>query len=529
MSCLIPRSFHKDSWKRLEPSDAYDDRMSTKSLLTTPRRSESDTQKTVKRKNSRARRSNLTPTFLGRLILNRKYEAALRRLKTTPREASIWVVGNTKHGSLQTRQLPIHIACSALLSFDDNNDPSCIQLERLVKHLALAFPGGCTHRDHKLQLPLHEALRHNAKLDTVSMLLIVAPETIDETDRYGRLPYEINCDRAGDCKEELAQILRKDKYFWISQREKFYAQSSHDFEASFIKNLFRLQCVLGGRPAEKENLDIQSHENELMPTPFADKGLRLNDQPECKISPTVSSISHSRSGESGDDSIKLQRDKSRLKALKTEYTGAQAHENLVKRIVRLEKEKSELRLRISQMLHSMKTHGSPPGAERRAHSQSHLGAPAMKAKDEVKSRKARTRELFERHSFIPKTLGAEMRRLSCHNSSRRVDMAFKERAKRDIVFVPDHYANFSNGSVPPVATTIERGHYSRNFPSRSAPSLYEHISVGAQSNLDNLLVMAEQRFGHTFSPGTIQAWQQISLPDPVEESTGDGDESSSYI
>ncbi len=512
--------------------DKYDDRMSTKSLLNTPRRSENDTQKTVKRKNSQATRSTLTPTFLGRLILNRKYEAALRRLKTTPREASIWVVGDTNHGSLQSRQLPIHIACSALSSFDDNNDPSRIQLERLVKQLALAFPGGCTHRDHKLRLPLHEALRHNANLDTISMLLLVAPETIDETDRYGRLPYEINCDRVGDCKKELAQLLRKDKYFWISQREKFYAQSSHDFEASFIKNLLRLQCVLGGRPAEKENLAIQSHENELQkPRPFADKGSRLNEQSEFKISPTVSSVSRSRSGESGDDSIKMQRDKSRLKALKAEFTGAQAHENLVKRIVRLEKEKSELRLRISQMLQSMKTHGSPPGGECRAHSQSHLGASVMKAKDEEKSRKARTRELFERHSFMPKTLGAEMRRLSCHNSSRRVDMSFKERAKKDIVFVPDHYANVSNGSVSSVATSFERGPYSHNFPSghRITPSLYERMNVGAQSNLDNLLVMAEQRFGHTFSPGTIQAWQQISLPDPVEESAGDGDESSSYI
>jgi hypothetical protein len=463
--------------------------------------------------------------------MNRKYEAALRRLKTTPREASIWVVGEANHGSLQSRQLPIHIACTALSSFDDNNDPSRVQLERLVKQLALAFPGGCTQRDHKLRLPLHEALRHNANLDTISMLLIVAPETIDETDKYGRLPYEINCDRTGDCKKEMAQILRKDKYFWISKRDKFYAQSPHDTEASFIKNLLRLQCVLGGRPVEKESTTIQSHENELQrPRPFADKGPRFLEQSEFKLSPTVSSISHSRSGESGADSIKLQRDKSRLQALKAEYTKALAHENLVKRIVRLEREKSELRLRISQMLHSMKTHGSASGGERRARSQSHLGAPAMKTKVEEKSRKARTHELFERPSFMPKTLGAEMRRLSCHSSSRRVDIAFKERAKKDIVFVPDHHAHFRNGNVPPLASTFERGHCSHHLPAghRSTQSLYEHMSVGAESNLDNLLVMAEQRFGHTFSPGTIQAWQQISLPDPAEESAGDGGESTSY-
>lgn len=515
MNCIIPRSFQKDPWKKLNQTDENES-LSTKSLLDTKGQREIDTQKTAKRKNLSIVRNNLSPTVLGRLILDGKYEAALRRLKKSPREASIWVIGGSNHGSIRSRQLPIHMACSGLSSSRLENDPSRIQLELLVRQLALVFPGGCAQRDHEQRLPLHEALRCDASLDIISLLLIAVPVTIDEADRYGRLPYEINCERMGDHKDGIAQILRKDKQFWRSKRDEFYAQLHCSSETYTIKNFSRLQCVLGGRPVRNENVTIQSQENELpTPRPFDDKTRQLVEHSDKKIPPKISSKSYL--GENGDDSLKMMQGMSRLQAWKAEYATTRANENLARRVIKLEKEKSEMRLRIDRMINLLKTHGLAPGGARCVRLPSKSDVQAMA---EENRKNTRYGEHFENPVLVSKAFGKEKHRSSRHRTL--VNGAMKEEAKRDILFVPNNYANGSHSGVPPPGTAFERGQLANNVSPHNqiAQRSYGHMDVEAQDNLENLLDLAEQRFGHTFSPGTIQAWRQISLPDPAKQSCG---------
>ena len=412
------------------------------------------------------------------------------------------------------------MACSALSTCLDD-DPSRAQLEHLVRQLALAFPGGCSQRDSKQQLPLHEALRHKASLDTISMLLIVAPETIDDTDRYGRLPYEINFERMGDQhKDKIAPLLRKDKHFWRSKREEFYAQPLNGTESYLIKNLLRLNCVLGGRPKGKDYATTLSQESELLTrSTFDNTTQQFDRQSDPKGSPKESSKLRSHSGESIDDRPKILREISRLQALKAEYTRALADENLAKRVVKLEQEKSEMRLRINQMVCVLKKQGLTPGDGRGVLSRGDSGVISVMAQTaDSTTRSIRCGDHFRKPVFTSKVSVKEKK----HRSSRLTrqgSRAITEEAMRDIVFVPNNYVNVDNGGLARPGTASERSMFAKMFTpgNPSAYGAYDLMNVEAQGTLENLLDMAELRFGHTFSAGTIQAWRQISLPDPEKE------------
>lgn len=516
MACLIPRAFHKDSWRKLGQTDQSDG-LSTKSLLDSKSYRASDTYVTSNRKSMSIIRNRSNSTVLCRLILTRKYDAALRRLKKAPREASIWVVGGpTNYKTVHSRQLPIHMACSGLSNYFDD-DPSRTQLELLVRQLALTFPVGCTHRDHDQQLPLHEALRHNASLDTISLLLIVAPESIDETDRYGRLPYEINCERKGDCMDEIAPLLRKDKHFWRSKREEFYAQPHIGTETYLIKKLLRLNCVLGGRSMGKDYVTILSQDSE--PAGHLDnKAQQIDKHSDSKVSPKETCTPRSSSGVDSGDRPTILHEISRLQALKAEYARALADENLAKRVVKLEKEKSEMRLRINQMICVLKTQGLTSGDGRTVLSRGESGTQSMMAQTEDSSKNIRCGDHFKK-PMIPSKVSMKENKRRPSRLSRQVSRAMKEEAMRDIVFVPNNYVNVHNVGFLPPGTTFERSQFSKFITNGSynTHGAYHPMNVETQGTLENLLDMAEQRFGHTFSPGTIQAWRQISLPDSAKE------------
>lgn len=180
-------------------------------------------------------------TLLCKLIFNQKYDEAVRRLCENPEESSTWmsfqidddccenstVYDENSKTDLQRKsdmlkrrlqklssprrcafkQLPIHMACHNLsfLAATDLKSPKTpgfsqkTSLEKLIIHLALTYPTGCTMSDHYGRYPLHQVLGDSrcrngnilVSKETLSILLMAAPQIANYPDRFGRLPIDI--------------------------------------------------------------------------------------------------------------------------------------------------------------------------------------------------------------------------------------------------------------------------------------------------------------------------------------------------
>ena len=193
------------------------------------------------------------PTILSRLVLNQKYASAISRLQRFPEEASTWVCSKRnpyrgrsislapgrkagrglerfsssrfdlpKPSSPQSleysiRQLPIHVACANLLRTKDDLALRA-DLERLIHSLVITYPNACTQADHEGKLPLHEALWHAAKPETISILLMAAPLILHVRDNHGRNPLDLNRFRRGENMEQINQMLLRGTHFWEQAR-----------------------------------------------------------------------------------------------------------------------------------------------------------------------------------------------------------------------------------------------------------------------------------------------------------------------
>jgi len=186
------------------------------------------------------------PTILSRMILFGKYASANQRCRDHPSEASVWVCSKRKarqvaplsnifkspqqqqqqqqnqSSSFSLRQLPIHIACTALAFTHDNLLRT--QLQQLIVRLVVTYPDGCSTVDHGGRLPLHEAIWSNASPETISMILMAAPESIEyhkthPTGATAKSPVELNERRTGQHKAEIQDMLKLGVQYWDNARK----------------------------------------------------------------------------------------------------------------------------------------------------------------------------------------------------------------------------------------------------------------------------------------------------------------------
>ena len=190
------------------------------------------------------------PTILSRMILFGKYTNANKRCRDRPIEASVWVCAKRKsnvvnrslfHGIFEKktgiaipqqaqqkfiigseseyslRQLPIHIACTSLAFTHDAHLRA--ELEQLIVRLVVTYPEGCSHFDHGGKLALHEAIWSNASPQTISMLIMASPQSIDQHDKFGRTPKELNARRLGKNKAEITDMLNLGWCYWDDARQ----------------------------------------------------------------------------------------------------------------------------------------------------------------------------------------------------------------------------------------------------------------------------------------------------------------------
>ena len=118
-------------------------------------------------------------TVLFRLILKKDWENAIIRAKSSPDEASTWIVTKGFKGNL--RFLPLHKACVL-------NPP-----ESLVESLVAAYPEGAKCKDQDGWLPIHCGCFYGAGQGVVDTLLVAYPKGAQSKDDEGRLPIHYAC------------------------------------------------------------------------------------------------------------------------------------------------------------------------------------------------------------------------------------------------------------------------------------------------------------------------------------------------
>eukprot|EP00594_Rhizosolenia_setigera_P019632 CAMPEP_0178964970 /NCGR_PEP_ID=MMETSP0789-20121207/15994_1 /TAXON_ID=3005 /ORGANISM="Rhizosolenia setigera, Strain CCMP 1694" /LENGTH=552 /DNA_ID=CAMNT_0020649847 /DNA_START=169 /DNA_END=1827 /DNA_ORIENTATION=+ len=118
-------------------------------------------------------------TVLFRLILKKDWENAGLRAKSSPDEASTWIVTKGFKGNL--RFLPLHKAC--VLS----------PPESVVESLVAAFPEGAKSKDQDGWLPIHCACFYGASQGAIDTLLVAYPKGSQSKDDEGRLPIHYAC------------------------------------------------------------------------------------------------------------------------------------------------------------------------------------------------------------------------------------------------------------------------------------------------------------------------------------------------
>lgn len=87
-------------------------------------------------------------------------------------------------------------------------------LNELISNLVVAYPDGAKYPDHRMNLPVHDAVWYGANPETISMLLMAYPESTLSKDRMGRSLTELNRYRVGDQKRQVQEILNIEQSFW---------------------------------------------------------------------------------------------------------------------------------------------------------------------------------------------------------------------------------------------------------------------------------------------------------------------------
>jgi hypothetical protein len=320
-----------------------------------------------------------SPTILSRLILRQKYDAAIRRIRKAPRETSTWVSSSRlieeraapddcsegsptsvtdsqreekqKKGRVECsyRQLPIHMACGALSLVVDTTLRA--QVEDLIGRLVLAYPEGCTKRDHQERLPLHEALWQNASPDTIGTLLMAYPEGVDEKDFFGRSPMELNQHRRGECKEEVTQMLLRGKNFWAFARREANFKLKHVKVPTSGASVGSTSVLLDSL-ADHDDYTLASR-GTVVPGRISKPVLKNPGE-----SPMAWEQLEERAillekllEERHEENYTMAEEISRLKEVETKYQHVTSSKHLAQSLLKLEKDKAEMQ----KQIHRMKT------------------------------------------------------------------------------------------------------------------------------------------------------------------------------
>ena len=214
------------------------------------------------------------PTILSRLIRNRHFASAVRRLDEHRAEASVWICTKRRSETV-LRQLPLHMACAQLRVEDEN----WIQL---VGKLVLVFPEATSLPDGQGRLALAQVLTHEKVLPTIVVALTVPdPDILYRTDDYYQAtPIEVYQQHHTTPDPQILALLRKPQSFWETAQHEVRLRLQHRNMPTANgddDDMVLSTSVLDAIPDETETL-VTTPSMLLPPTP---------DPPEATNEPTT--------------------------------------------------------------------------------------------------------------------------------------------------------------------------------------------------------------------------------------------------
>lgn len=217
------------------------------------------------------------PTILSRLILNQKYEAAIRRLHKNPEEAHVWVCAKRKPSKgdipnsqipFSLRQLPVHIA---ICNLQRCRGQACRDiLNLLITNLVVVNPDSCRFVDHLGKLPLHLAIADGATPETISVMLMAHPASTESRDKQGRTMIALNQNRSlDDGRDQVHQVLSLGVDFWNEAHQEAVLRLKHAAPSLPSKDDKSVDSVsvMASSKAEEETL-LSSVEQNRDPEPL---------------------------------------------------------------------------------------------------------------------------------------------------------------------------------------------------------------------------------------------------------------------
>ncbi len=137
------------------------------------------------------------PTNLYLCIQEKKWQAAIDRASSDPKEASTWVSRKERNGKLRWRLLPLHAA----IIFK----APVMTIQALIK--ANVKAAQC--KDDQGMLPIHLAYRNGSEVHVANMLLVAYPNGVNEQDRKGRVPLAIAQASNSPLRDEYVAAIQR--------------------------------------------------------------------------------------------------------------------------------------------------------------------------------------------------------------------------------------------------------------------------------------------------------------------------------
>lgn len=151
------------------------------------------------------------------------------------------------------RQLPIHIAVWNLDRFSATAQTKEV-LNQLITNLVVAHPESCKLPDHSGKLPLHMAISNGAQPETISILLMAYPESVDSQDIHGRSMSHLNDLRTDEAKTQIGEILTLGVDFWTQAHNEAVNRLKHANPAIAADKSIESTSVLASSRVEEETL-----------------------------------------------------------------------------------------------------------------------------------------------------------------------------------------------------------------------------------------------------------------------------------
>jgi hypothetical protein len=157
-----------------------------------------------------------SPTLIFTLMQNKLWDLVYQRIKSHPKELSIWIYKKKLDRSMAWAMLPIHAACVF----------GCPA--HIMKAMITTYPKGVTTGDSGWRLPVHMACHVCKSANVVRLLLDASPPTVNSADVFGHRCINLALESNGRAKSEVLRLLDNGVMNYSTSSPNFPKQRVYD-------------------------------------------------------------------------------------------------------------------------------------------------------------------------------------------------------------------------------------------------------------------------------------------------------------